>query len=399
MRAMLLANELIKDGHRVTLISSSFFHQRKSFRSKKSKIIKVKKNLKIILINSSGYKKNISLRRIYDHINLAFNLHKFLKKNKNFRPDKIFVGYPPIETSYVIINWAKRNNIPVMLDVKDNWPENFLEPFPQYLKKIARFFLLPYYVLAKYIFINSNNISSITESFIKWIKNFSNSEHFGENKSLKTKYLVAPLVREKIIINKKKFLESQDFWIKKGIKIKERKHFSFVGSLSNAFDFEFIYKIARLLTSSNPDYIFVICGIGDKYTQLKLKFRDLKNVYFIGEVDKYKALLLIRNSIATLAPYQNNSNFQNSIPNKVIESLENGIPFITNTKGELKKLIAQHNNGIFLEDNYKDLYKLKRMINDEEFLRVIRKNAKKSYEDLFDFKKTYQKIIFKLTQV
>ena len=105
---MLLADELTKDGHQVTIISSSFFHQRKSFRSKKSKIIKVKKNLKIILINSSGYKKNISLRRIYDHINLAFNLHKFLKKNKGFRPDKIFVGYPPIETSYVIINWAKK---------------------------------------------------------------------------------------------------------------------------------------------------------------------------------------------------------------------------------------------------------------------------------------------------
>ena len=40
-----------------------------------------------------------------------------------------------------------------------------------------------------------------------------------------------------------------------------------------------------------------------------------------------------------------------------------------------------------MEDNYKDLYKLKRMINDEEFLRVIRKNAKKSYEDLFDISK------------
>ena len=118
----------------------------------------------------------------------------------------------------------------------------------------------------------------------------------------------------------------------------------------------------------------------------------------VGEVDKYNASLLIKNSIATLAPYQNNSNFQNSIPNKVIESLENGIPFITNTKGELKNLIEQHNNGIFLEDHHKDFYKLKRILNDKEYLKVIRKNAKKSYEDLFDFKKTYQKIIFKLTQ-
>ena len=77
-------------------------------------------------------------------------------------------------------------------------------------------------------------------------------------------------------------------------------------------------------------------------------FKKLKNVILIGEVDKYNASLLIKNSIATLAPYKNNPNFQNSIPNKVIESLENGIPFITNTKGELKNLIKDYNNGIFL---------------------------------------------------
>ena len=56
MRAMLLANELIKSGHKVTIISSSFFHQRKSFRSKSSKEINFNKELRIVLINSSGYK-------------------------------------------------------------------------------------------------------------------------------------------------------------------------------------------------------------------------------------------------------------------------------------------------------------------------------------------------------
>ena len=72
MRAMLLADELIKEGHKVTIISSSFFHQRKSFRSKKTKLIKVNKNLEIILIKSCGYKKNIGLKRILDHIILSF---------------------------------------------------------------------------------------------------------------------------------------------------------------------------------------------------------------------------------------------------------------------------------------------------------------------------------------
>ena len=37
MRAISLTNKLIKNGHKVTLITSSFFHQRKKFRSKKTK--------------------------------------------------------------------------------------------------------------------------------------------------------------------------------------------------------------------------------------------------------------------------------------------------------------------------------------------------------------------------
>ena len=79
MRAMLLANKLIENGHKVSLISSSFFHQRKEFRCKNQKSIKVNENLEIYLVPSIGYKKHIGIKRIFDHIFLAFNLHIFLK--------------------------------------------------------------------------------------------------------------------------------------------------------------------------------------------------------------------------------------------------------------------------------------------------------------------------------
>ena len=128
-------------------------------------------------------------------------------------------------------------------------------------------------------------------------------------------------------------------------------------------------------------------------------FKKLKNVFLIGEVDKYNASLLIKNSVATLAPYKNTPNFQNSIPNKVIESLENGIPFITGTKGELKNLIKDYNNGIFFNQDIKVFHELIRITNDENYQRVLRINAKKSYQILFDFKKTYQKIIVNLCQI
>ncbi len=396
MRAMLLADELLKEGHKVTIISSSFFHQRKTFRSKSFKKVNVKENLTIVLIPSLGYKKHIGFKRLLDHIILSINLYKFLSKNKKFKPDKVFLGYPPIESSFVIINWAKKNNIPIMLDVKDNWPENFIEAFPNFLKKFARFILFPYFKLSSNIFNNADAISSITNSFINWIKSFQNKKNKNFNES---KFFVSPLVRKKIIFKPKNLKEAIDFWNKKGINVLEKKHFSFVGSLSNSFDFKLILNISNYLISRYPNYIFIICGTGDKYIELKKLFSNKSNVMLIGEIDKYKASILIKNSVASLAPYLNNQNFQNSIPNKVIESLENSVPFITNTQGELKKMIEEFDNGIFLDNDLKDIKKISNLIEDKEFLNNLKKNSFNSYQELFNFEKTYQKIILNLKKI
>ena len=178
MRAMLLADALIKRNHKVTLISSCFFHQRKIFRSKNFTTINVKKNLIIELIPSLGYQKHIGIKRILDHLILSFNLYRFLKKRKDFTPDRIFLGYPPIETSFIMIRWANKLGIPIMLDVKDNWPENFIEPFPNSIKILVRLLIYPYFKLSKYIFNNADSITSITDSFLNWIKLFLKKRNF-----------------------------------------------------------------------------------------------------------------------------------------------------------------------------------------------------------------------------
>ena len=119
----------------------------------------------------------------------------------------------------------------------------------------------------------------------------------------------------------------------------------------------------------------------------------------VGEIDKYKASILIKHSVASLAPYLNTQNFQNSIPNKVIESLENSVPFITNTQGELKKMIEEFDNGIFLDKDLKDIEKISSLIENKEFLNNLQRNSFKSFEALFNFEKTYQKIICNLKKI
>ena len=76
--------------------------------------LKINKNFNLVLINSIGYKKNISLKRLIDHFHLALNLNFFLKNNKQ-NPDIAFIGFPPIEPAIIFSRWLVKNKIPYFL--------------------------------------------------------------------------------------------------------------------------------------------------------------------------------------------------------------------------------------------------------------------------------------------
>ena len=394
MRCMLLADKLIEKGHKVIIISSDFFHQRKIHRFNRFKLIKVKKNLEIQLIPSIGYQKHVSLIRVIDHFILAFNLFLFLKKNKKFRPDKIFLGYPPILTSLVITKWCLKKRISFILDVKDKWPEHFIEPFPPFARSIAKFLLKPYFISTKYIFNKATKITSITDDYIDWIKCFSNDTKDSD------RYFLSPLIRKPFQLSEEKFKDSINFWEKNNLDIVKDKYFCFIGSYTTSFDFQFIYKSAKLLIKSFPEVKFILCGSGDQYHNLSKEFSKLPNCKFLGEINKFNAKTLISYSVATLAPYINNKNFNNHIPNKIIESLENNTPFITTLDGKLKSIIEKYNNGIFIPNkDILDVSKFEKILNNQDYRNTLKNNAKYSYEKLFNFEKTFNQIENELCKI
>ena len=90
MRAMNLANSLILKGHNVIIWSSDFYHQKKIHRTKSYKKKIINERLEIRLIPSTGYKKNFSISRLFDHFILAYNLKKTMNLEKNL-PDVAFI--------------------------------------------------------------------------------------------------------------------------------------------------------------------------------------------------------------------------------------------------------------------------------------------------------------------
>lgn len=397
MRAMNLANALVDRGHSVTIWSSDFFHQEKRHRTGQFTKHSVNDNLTILLVPSSGYQKNISFSRLLDHLDLARNLHSILELSLSSigaqQPDIAFIGYPPIETAFVMTNWLQSKNIPTVLDIKDRWPQIFFEPFPKVLRPLARLAFLPYTIQAKYILKKSTCLSSITKSFLDSYILYGGRQRLAFD-------TVLPLSSPGHSISSLELTDAEDWWLSQGIDLSHKLRFLFVGSLSNAFNFECLRGAFSRLILHFPSAELLICGDGEFRSSLIHSFRDNPNVYFPGWINIPQTVFIMRNSLATIAPYKCSSDFVISIPNKIIDSLKYGRPILTCLRGEVESLIAAHNIGIYCDDTVDSWFDaMNSLMSSSTLLSQLSSNCLATYDSYFSFQSVYDPFVSKLEEI
>ena len=382
MRGMNISNYFVMKGHEVILWSSCFYHQEKKHRSLQFKSININNNLTINLIPSPGYKKNIGLGRLWDHFILAYNLKKILSSNEFDHPDFAFIGYPPIEIGFVMINWLQNKKTKIVLDIKDQWPEYFIANLPKKFRRIGRLILSPYFIISKQMMRKVDGICSMTNTYKNWAKNFS------KTKDKKWDY-VLPLTSKKLKPNNKEIELARNSLIKKGLQ-KNKKIISFVGSLSKAFNFEPIQKAIRKLSKERDDFLFIICGDGDDSSHIKYLFKDQKNVKFFGWINLIEIIVLFDISLASMAPYKNYKNFNLNVPNKIVDSLANDLLFITSLKGEVEQLVDLYNVGFICDENPQSWYNAFLKVLDTPYIKnEFATRCRLLYEKKFDCNNNY----------
>ena len=376
MRAINLANALVDKGHNVILWSSGFYHQEKRHRSRNFEKIYINDKLEIRLIPSCGYKKHIGLMRLLDHFQLAWNLKKLLKKEKTL-PDIAFIGYPPIETAAVMSKWLKNRRVPMMLDVKDLWPSIFVDAFPTILSPIVRILFHPYFYFAKRTIRDVDGISTMSLGFLNWCLSFA-------NKSKSVNDRVVRLTTLNSEANISELSSAELWWSELGVNPDGPKVF-FTGTFSTAFDFNQIYIAAKSINSCQ----FILCGHGPCLDQVKELMRDLPNVIFPGWIDRFQMESLANMSLATLAPYKNVKNFTLNIPNKIVDSLLLGLPILSPLTGEVESLISNRKVGFTYNNNNPLASCIQSLVDDDKLQNLMSINAKRLYEEEFEFNKVY----------
>ena len=317
-------------------------------------------------------------------------MKKALNKEKH-KPDVAFLGFPPIEVNFVMSSWLSKRKIPFVVDVKDLWPDVFVENLLGWKRRMAKILLSYYYFATRKIYNRATGITTITDKFLQYIENFSNRDSNELNK-------VFPLVSNLTLVNNN-FNLVENWWDSIGVYNDNIFKVVYVGNLSSNIDLSEVKNAAKLFKERNIKIQFVICGGGNYLEIFKDMMQDLDNVIFPGWVNQEQVSALAERSNVWLIPYFNKENFRLSLPNKTFDALYFGIPLLSSLEGEVKNLIIKNEIGMFY-DKINTLEKcLTQLYSNPKLQTAMSINAKKLYAEKFEFNMVYDKLVTHLENI
>jgi glycosyltransferase involved in cell wall biosynthesis len=266
-RMGMLAEKLETAGHNVTWFNSSFNHSKKVQRCGKDLRIEVSNNYHIQLIYSNSY-KNVSMARVKHHIETA-------KKFKNIaysidKPDIILCSMPTIELAEEAVNYGIENNVPVVIDIRDLWPDIYTEAVPPFVGTLIKPYVIYSRNRLKMLLSKAFAITGLTYDFVNWGLYYAdrpateydrifNMAYKRESTNCDNPYEVWDI------------LNPSDFVV------------CFFGNLGRQFNFAPIIETAKKLVKEK-DIKFVICGTGELLPDLTKKTESIGNVILPGWV-------------------------------------------------------------------------------------------------------------------
>lgn len=237
--------ELLSQSHDVLLITSNFKHYDKSFRRPEDAEAASQGRLKVMLLEESGYSKNVSLGRVTSHHRFVKHFEKWLENCRPGEQDVVFSAYPLIATNLLLGKHKARLGYKLIVDVQDVWPESFSSVVP-FLKKVPHK-LLPFASRANRAYRCADALVAVSQTYLDRAKE-ANPNVPGEAVYIGTDFAaIAPPPR---------------------FRSKTTRLF-YLGTLSYSYDVETVCKGVRKLLDDGENVELHIMGGGPDLEKLK----------------------------------------------------------------------------------------------------------------------------------
>ena len=338
MRTGLLANYLADMGHKVLWWTSTFNHTEKVHRYPSNTSVDLSSTLRLKLLHSIGYGRNISFARLIDHWGIAQQF--LIEANTEDRPDVIVCSLPTLEFCAAATQYGAKYKVPVIIDVRDLWPDIFLDLVPRGIASLWRLILTPLFRSAQLSCRRATAIIGPNQSFINWGLRNAERAATANDRVFGFAYPTAKPGDQEIV-------EAYRFW--KGLGIEpngDQFRVCFFGAISHQFDLETVINAARQLDSQGRRFQFIFCGKGDNLLTHKRQSEGCASVFFPGFVNEVQIWTLMRMAQVGLAPYRDTRNFAGHIPNKVVEYISAGLPVVSSLSGEFSDILRHQGCGL-----------------------------------------------------
>ncbi|MGA3156496.1 MAG: glycosyltransferase [Steroidobacteraceae bacterium] len=244
---------------------------------------------------------------------------------------------PTLELAREAVRYGHRNRVPVLLDVRDLWPDAIHQLVPAALRPLSRAALYWLKRTATTALRGCTGIIGISRGYLDWGLRYADRPQ-GNFDGLFPLGYVAPSVDEQQLAAAESRLRNC------GVD-PERTLCWYVGSFGRQYDLEPILTAAAALEQiGRADVQFVISGEGEQGPRWRALGANLKNVVFTGWIAGAEIGWLRSHAAIGLQPYVLGA--PQGLANKLFEYLSAGIPVLSSLSGENATLIAENQCGL-----------------------------------------------------
>jgi glycosyltransferase involved in cell wall biosynthesis len=333
LRTGRLARCLTDRGHEVLWWTSAFDHFTKRHHTPDDANFEWEGG-QLRLLRSTGYRKNVSIRRFIEHAGIA---RKFAREARMLPPPNlILVSLPTIELAHAAVEYGRAAGVPVLVDIRDLWPDIMIDVLPQRWRWLSRMLLSSQVRRAHEAMARCDALIAVSEGYLQWGLRYANRARQPLDVSIPLGY-VAPQARRQTE-------EVGHQLARIGVR-QEAMLCWYVGTFGRQYDLAPVIKAAHMFQAAGRnDVQFVISGEGELGPRWHAQAAGLRNVVFTGWIGADEINWLRSHAALGLQPYAKGA--PQGLANKLFEYLSAGLPVVSSLAGENEQLIREHHCGL-----------------------------------------------------
>lgn len=379
MRTGNLAPRLVDAGFSVTWWTSGFNHGLKKYRQAGEGFTHMGPRYRLRLLNGPAYTRNLSLQRVRHYRALAAEFTRLAESEE--RPDLILASLPSLELAYAGMRFARRHDVPFIVDIRDPWPDIFAA----YFHPAASWALAPmlwyYRRMTRAIMRSADRIVAVSESMLQWGIDYSGRGRRAGDSVFFIGYNRQPAERE--IVVPELFTEDTPLTC------------LFATTCGNSYDGRTVVDAARILEQRGERRVrFVLSGDGERRQEWMERAAGLTTVRFTGWISheelqelfftSHVGLILMRGGIT---PFW--------LGNKFAEYLSTSLALINNVAGEAATKVDKYELGINVPagDPQAVADAARKLADSPAAIRRAMTNSRTVFNEVFERSRIYERYV------